>query len=307
MTKEVSKSEKQPVEKKPVDLGKKAVRENLNAVAEEIDKKKQNHRGRGRTDSEKKEIYRRYEERKNIVFEAEKRNFEHLVLFLASDGEDPKKEKKFYVMGGNSAIIYVGEIASRIGRREVFLKPDHDRTVNIFANGVTKIADIEAFTENMKRLKIERVEKNSSKWIVYYKLPHKYTEEEISKMLKRIKADRKKLNEVVYAKLLFPSVNKQILKLKPLVYHAVIKMERTARETLGDEIMRPVFEMADAYALMTNGCVEKEIALEKIKALVSILGDRVLTMTDLQLWAVSTATRIALTLADLKAALEEVK
>lgn len=99
-----------------------------------------NHRGRGRTRGEIRRDYRRYEERKKIVVEAEKRNHTHLVLFLASDGENPEQEKKFYHMGGNSAIFYAYDIAPRIGRKDVSIRPDLDSTRQKFKKGITTIS-----------------------------------------------------------------------------------------------------------------------------------------------------------------------
>ena len=101
-----------------------------------------NHRGRGRTPADKREAAARYNERKKIVFEAEERNFEHLVLFLASDGDNPNTKKKFYIMGGNSAIIYAYDIAPRIGRKNVMLRPMRTAIERIYVDFLPRCFDI---------------------------------------------------------------------------------------------------------------------------------------------------------------------
>ena len=64
-----------------------------------------NSRGRGRSPAEIRASYAEYYAVKKKVIDLESRNYSHLVLFPASDKDTNKK--KFYNMGGNSAIIYV--------------------------------------------------------------------------------------------------------------------------------------------------------------------------------------------------------
>ena len=285
---------------KPAEvLGKKQVR-NLMAEEQLTDKPRPNHRGRGRTAAEKRESYARYNERKKIVFEAEERNFEHLVLFLASDGDNPNQKKKFYIMGGNSAIIYAYDIAPRIGRKSVVLRPDLDNGYYKFKHGVTAVADLALLTEKLKEIGIEREPVKNNDLIVYFRLKRKYENEEIKALLKLHRDEVNEMNKILYTNVVFPDIHRQTMELRTVVYHKLIKMTRTDREILQEKILEPVFKVSDTYALMAHGDKDVIVAGAEMAEAIDILMDRVAMLADLELWDVASSARVGKIAAGLK-------
>ncbi|MBQ3441589.1 hypothetical protein IJG27_04785 [Candidatus Saccharibacteria bacterium] len=285
---------------KPAEpLGKAAVRQKM-ASEDLTDKPRPNHRGRGRTPAEKREVYARYNERKKIVFEAEERNTEYLVLFLASDGENPEQKKKYYVMGGNSAIIYAYDIAPRIGRKSVVLRPDLDNGHYKFKHGVTSISDLELLTAKLGELGIERMPIKNNDLIVYFRLKRKYEKDEIKALLKVHRDELKEMNKVLYTDVTFPDIHKQVMELRTVVYHKMIKMVRTDREVLQDKILEPVFKISDAYTLMAHGDREIHASGVEMAEALDILMDRVAMLSDLEFWDVATCARVGKIAAGLK-------
>ena len=284
---------------KTEDLNKQAVRKELNKNHDDS-APRPNHRGRGRTQAEKRKNYAEYLKRKKIVFEAEERNFEHLVLFLASDGTNPEKKRKFYIMGGNSAIIYTQEIAPRIGRKNATLRPDLDIGEYTFKYGVAAIADLEQLTEKLAEIGVKKVEKSSNDLIVYFKLKRKYEKDEIKQMLKAREKDIKEMNRILYATVVYPDINKLVMMLKTTVYHKVKQMNREDRELLRDMILEPAFSVANTYTMMAHGEKPELEAAGAMMEELDILMDRVLTLGDLQLWDISTCARVGKMAAELR-------
>ena len=297
---------------KPTEvLGKKEVRKMM--AAEDLAAKKltlekpvlekvtrSNHRGRGRTPADKREAYARYNERKKIVFEAEERNFEHLVLFLASDVYNPNTKKKFYIMGGNSAIIYAYDIAPRIGRKNVMLRPDLDNGYYKFKHGVTAVADLVLLTEKLQEIGIERVPTKNNDLIVYFRLKRKYENAEIKSLLKVHRDEVKEMNKILYTNVVFPDIHRQTMELRTVVYHKMIKMARTDREILQDRILDPVFAISDAYTLMAHGDIEVISAGVRMVEEIDILMDRVAMLSDMEFWDVAACARVGKIAAGLK-------
>ena len=259
-----------------------------------------NHRGRGRTRGEIKQDYARYNERKRKVFEAEETNFEHLILFLASDGENPNNKKKFYVMGGNSAVIYAYDIAPRIGRKDVTLRPDFDNGFYKFKNGVTSISNLELLTEKLKEIGIERLPAKGDGTIVAFRLNRKYEKSEIMALIEVRRDEVKEMNQILYTNVTFPDIHKQVMGLRTTLFRKLIRMSRTEREILQDKILEPVFEISDAYALMAHGDMGVASAGIKMRDELDILLDRVAMVADLELFSVTSAARVGKIAAGLK-------
>lgn len=262
---------------------------------------KANHRGRGRTDAEKKRDYAEYRERKKKVYEFEKKDTNHLMLFLASDGKRPDQKKKFYIMGGKSAVVYVFEIAPRIGRKSAELKPDTDIDSECKFKHVAVIANLPVLTDKLKEIGIKRVPVKGIKddSIVSFELLQKYEPNDIKQMLKTYNAEIVELNNILYPKVLYPDIHKQILMLKTTVYHKTKNLPHEHREILQDKILNPVFLLVDTYAMMTHDCMDEVEAANEILKQASIMRERVSLMQELQLWEVSTCAKIGKILAEI--------
>lgn len=259
-----------------------------------------NHRSRGRTRGEIKRDYAEYEKRKKIVFEAEERNFQHLVLFLASDGNVPGKEKKFYNMGGNSAIIYAYDIAPRIGKKDIALRPDLDNGRYKFKTGVTSIANLELLTEKLAKIGIERLPDKNGGLIVCFRLKNKYTKDMIKTLVDVHRDKIKEVNQMLYTNVLFPDIHVLAMDLRTTVYHKMMNVSRTDREVLQDQILGPVFKITDTYALMAHGDMDVAEAGFLMVRDIDILMDRVGMMLDLKLFDVTSTARIGKIMAGLR-------
>lgn len=282
-------------------IGRKQVRDELNANNENV--VKPNHRGRGLTPPEKRRMYAKYNERKKLVYEAEERNFQHLVMFLASDGENPEKKKKFYVMGGHSALIFASEIAPRIQKKRVILRPDLDNTDCRFKTGLCYIGDISGMTERLKEIGVERIKpkkksEDGNEVIVYFKLPRKYEVEEVKQMLKTLKKEKEDVNKVLYSPKVYPNIHKHILVLRRLVYYKVKNMQPIERDLVGMRLIEPIFEIMALYDKVVSGVVDDEVAAYEMLTWLNVLRDRVSMVMDLELWDVITCARVGEILAE---------
>ncbi len=260
-----------------------------------------NHRGRGLTAAEKKRFYADYYARKKIAFEAESRNHQYLVLFLASDGKVPGKEKKFYHMGGKSAIIYAYEIAPMIGRPHVELKPDFDLGDYKFKRGMVSIANLEKLTVLLAERDINRVErKNDNDDIVYFKLNRIYTDDDIQNLIEAHRDERQQLNKIIYSEVLFPDIHSKVLTLKTTTYHKMMKLPRADREVLQNRVLDPVLNLSEFYSQMAHGDMDThEAALQMIKN-IDTFFDRLSTLIDLNLIEASSVARLGKLASELK-------
>lgn len=290
-------------------LGRKQVRDEINSNNENV--VRPNHRGRGLTPPEKRRMYAKYNDRKKLVYEAEERNFQHLVMFLASDGENPEKKKKFYVMGGHSALIFVSEIAPRIQKKRVILRPDLDNTDYRFKTGLCYIGDIDAMTERLKEVGVERVlpkkkleNTGDVEMIVYFKLPRKYEMEEIRQMSKTLKKEKDDVNKVLYSPKVYPNIYKHILVLRRMMYHKVKNMQPIERELLGTRLIEPIFEIMALYDKVVSGVIDDEVAAYEMLTWLNILRDRVSMLMDLELWDVISSARVGEILAEFNNAIK---
>lgn len=240
-----------------------------------------NHRGRGRTGAEKKAGYKKYYEYKKKAIELEKRNKQYLILWPASDFN--VNGKQFYNMGGNSAIIYVHELAPRIKRRPT-LRRDMD-TCNDnekFYSGVCSIQSLYKLESALKSININR--EPAKNGLVFFKLPREYTKDEIKGMLKYEQAKLDNLNKILYSKVLYPDIHRLILDLKKLIPSKVKNMEKTYREVIGMEMIKSLMILVRNYTQMAHGDKDElEAAIEMDRECDMILAE-ISIFNELQKW-----------------------
>ena len=281
-------------------LGKKAVRASFAGDAGG-ELPRQNHRLRGMTKREKKREYAEYAKRKKVVYDFEQRNTKYLVLFLASDGNNPEKKQKFYLMGGNSAMIYAYDIAPRIGRKTPAIRSDLDFTDERFEDGMCSIMGIETLEDKLAGIGIHRDKKYDKKdLIIFFKLNHEYTKDDIKQMSKIRKNEIKKVNTTLFAKVIYPDVHKLILSLQASIYHKTMNISRDHREVLREQILGPMFTLANEYTLMAHGARDELEAGNRMLDAIYILMMRVRFLQDLELWDVATCAKIGKELAMLE-------
>ena len=219
------------------------------------------------------------------------RNFQHLVLWPASDKDT--NEKKFYNMGGNSAIIYVYEIAPRI-KRKATLRFDMDNGDTKFNSGICSILDLESLEKALKEIGVKRVNKITKGYedFVIFKLGREYSKTEIREMLKQEQHRLDQLNKLLYAKVLYPDIHRQILELKKLLPAKVKNMDKTYRSVVGMKVIDTLFRLIKLYSQMTHGDMEEYEAAKQMMLESDMLLSEVSIMNELKLWNVSVCIRV---------------
>ena len=269
---------------KTPDLNKKEVRQVLRG--------EHNSRGRGRSESEKRESYAKYHENKKKAIELESRNFQHLVLWPASD-KDTNEKYHFYNMGGNSAIIYVHEIGPRIKRKPV-LRIDMDNGDDKFHSGICSVSDVDLLEEKLSEIGVKRMATTKGyEDFIIYKLNREYTRTEIREMLKQQQRKLDTLNKVLYANVLFPDIHRQILDLKKIIPSKVKNMDKTYREVVGMEMIKTLMALIRAYSQMTHGDIDEKEGGRQMLLELDMLFAEVSMLNELKLWDVSTCIRVA--------------
>ena len=254
---------------KKKDLNKKEVREQIIDI-------EHNSRGRGRSDAEKRESYREYYARKRKVVEFERTNYEYLVLYPASDKDT--NEKKFYNMGGHSAIIYAHEIGPRIGKKKVVLRHDldHGKDDEKFRSGICTVANLDELERLLAKEGIRKV-KTSDESIVIFKLKRQYPKDEIRAMLREEQQKMDILNATIYSKVLYPDIHAQIIKLNHLLPPKIKNMNREYRAVIGGYMMDALMRLNFAYTRMVHNTMVEVEAAEQM----TVAADEILTLVSL--------------------------
>ncbi|MBR0488157.1 hypothetical protein IJJ39_00555 [Candidatus Saccharibacteria bacterium] len=248
-------------------------------------------RGRGRSDAEKKLAYKNYHERKAKVFEFERTNYSFLVLFAASDKDVSKL--KFYNMGGNSAVIYVHDIAPRINKKAV-LRNDNDsgEKVQKFRTGITSVTDLVGLEEKLKKLGIKRV-KTRDEFVVMFKLARVYTEGEVKEMIKDENKRIETLNALLYSKVLFPDIHRLIIDLKKFIPPKVKNMNSVYRDIVGRKMIDSLMEVVRAYTEMAHGDLDEAEAARRMLREIDMILALTSMFSELKLWDIVGCIRIA--------------
>lgn len=261
---------------------------------------KHNSRGRGLTDPEKRAKYEAYEKRKKMVFELEKRNSEYLVLFLSSTGnlmEDKTAGKfdkeNYYIMGGNSALIYVSQIAPKIGR-QAKLHSDDDNSETRFRTGIAKVRGIENLTKALQGIGVERVDTRSMDEVVYFKLNESYTQKELERAIKELKAMKKEANELLQPKVVYPGFNqKAFIRLRTDLLRKIATLRHEYYILLAPQMTSMLMEMKWEYLKIVRGTIDEKEGLKRIQMLLDRLSDAVAMLQELDIWDVLFVIRTA--------------
>lgn len=272
-------------EKVKKDLNKNEVRAVLHGEHEH------NSRGRGRSPAEIRESYARYYEMKKKVAELEMRNFQHLVLWPASDKDT--NEKRFYNMGGHSAVIYVYEIAPRL-KRKAHLRIDMDNGETKFKTGICSILEVESLEKALKEIGIKRLTKIAKGYedCIIFKLAREYSKAEIKEMMRQEQRNMDQLNKVLFSKVVYPDIHKQILELKKMVPAKVKNMDKTYRVIVGMKMIDTLFDIVRLYSEMAHGDRDEYEAAVQINREADMLLAEISIMTELKLWDLSISLRL---------------
>lgn len=261
-----------------------------NAV-DSANKKPHNSRGRGRSPAEIRESYARFYATKKKAIDLEARNVQHLVLWPASDADTNKK--KFYNMGGRSAIIFAYEIGPRL-KRKPMLRHDMDNGPEKFHSGVCSIADLEKLTRELESLGIKKLPPTKGyEELVIFKLNREYSKEEIKGMAKEEQRRMDELNKALYSTVLYPDIHRQILDLKRAIPNKVKNMDSIFREIIGVKLIDSLMVLIRAYSQMAHGDLDELEAGKKMVLELDMMLAEISMLNELKLWDVTACVRIA--------------
>lgn len=251
-----------------------------------------NSRGRGRSPAEKRETYARYNQIKRRVLKIEKTNSRYLVLFPASDIETNEKNK-FYNMGGASAIIYVHEIGPRIKRKPTLRRDmDSGNDGEKFHSGICSIADVNKLEEKLAEIGIKKVKVEDDDGLIIFKLHRDYPKEEIREMLKQEQKDLDNLNKLLYSKVLYPDIHRQVIELKKIVPAKVKNMDKTYREVIGMKMIDSLMLLVRYYSEMAHGDIDELEAGKRMMSELDMMLATISVFNELKLWDVSACARV---------------
>lgn len=259
------------------------------ANSQDLAHEEYNSRGRGRSEAKKRESYDRYRKNKLMVLDAERRNRQFLVLYPASDADT--NENRFYNMGGNSAVIYVHEIAPRL-RRKAKLRRDMDicKESEKFHSGICSIMDLVGLEERLKTIGVKRVKSKGE--LVFFKLAREYSQDEIKGMLRLEQKKLDDLNKLLYADVLYPKMHRGILELKRIIPMRVKDMHKIYRDVVGMDMMQSLMALVKNYGKMARGHMKPEVAMLEMQLECDELLSGISMMNELRVWDVDVCAKI---------------
>lgn len=202
-----------------------------------------------------------YEKRKKWVKEFEPTNYTKIVLFRSVPSKKDK-EGAWFKMAGHSLEIYVGKLAPRLNLKpRVTTDTDYH---NKFREGIVSVRDIDGFEKRMENLKIYRDRKKSTDGIMIFNLGYEVSEEDLRVLRKADETRKKRLNDVVYTKLIAPEVNTGLLEVMRTLKFKYEKMPVTDREFLGKAMLEHARRATLYYMMAAKGAVSVESGLKTI-------------------------------------------
>ncbi len=246
-------------------------------------------------DELRRDIYANYRETKRQVFELEKSNSGHLYFFPSSDINT--NSKKFYLLGGNSAIIFTQEIAPRIKQSQK-LRRDTDLGDYKFYHGICATSNLEKLTEKLAEIGIKR--KKDLNEIIVFKLTRTYTKAEIKEMLKQKDVELEKLNRLAYPEVVHPEIHKLVIKLKKEIPPKTSKLPLFYRQTFGQDFYSALSELTTSYTSLARHHLPAKTAGLKMLLALDRMINLVSSLNEISIWEVSTCSRLIAILTDLE-------
>lgn len=232
----------------------------------------------------KSNINKIYNKNKAKITNFEKTNYEYLACIRSTNN--------FYKLVGNSALFYACDISKKLNI-PVNLQPDGDY-LDKSDIGVVSIRNIDIFTRNLASLKILKVRtKDQTKNLCLYKLPWKYSKDQLDKMLSNNTLKLKTFNHVVLVDNPNPTLFLQITELIKATYENVRKMPSPIeRKAFGYYCVERSADMFHIYLDVANGRRIKKTGFLEIKTELNLLKNQIKIIADLNIWNAQVCCRI---------------
>ena len=240
----------------------------------------------------KSTINRIYREDKAQILEFEQNNYRYLALIRSTNG--------YYKLTHHSALFYSRDLAPKLNL-SANLQPDGDFQ-SVSSIGIVSIADIDAFSKNLRKLKATRVKtKNNTGNIIIFKLPWEYSEKQLSDFLQDNAAKNYKFNKIILTENVIPALYVKIVNLTSTIYENTRKMkDDIPRRSFGYDAINAVTNMNHAYLGMANGHLDKLTSLRKIKTNLRFVKYQTKILADLKIWPINTCARIGELIVDIQ-------
>lgn len=227
---------------------------------------------------------RLYNDSKRELLKFEEKNYEYLFFLCSTNG--------FYKLIGHSALFYVHDIAPKLDLT-ANLQRDGDYAERS-EHGVVSVVDIDRIAERLKQLKIERTRTNKlSSSVIAFKLPWKFTKEQVEKFIEDDVITMQRFNHVVMANNLIPNLYIQMIDLNKAILQNVRRMkDPTERETLGYDMIKIAVRNERIYFDMANGKVTDLDGLRSIRINLDFLKYQAKILADLKIWSARVYARI---------------
>lgn len=213
----------------------------------------------------------KYYDLKQRVLKWENNNYDKLTVIDAGKG--------WYKMFGNSAIIYVCQLAKRLSlKAELISDTDFELTTD---KPVYLFRDFEKLEERLKRLKIFRCSMEDGAYV--FDLGYKVDACDLAMMQRENEILRERANKLVLPKEVFPGLRNELRMLARGVYEVVRKMNPAAREMMGDDMVKLCARLFENFVEAANGHTDMRQYLKNSVKDLRRLDAKLLLMSDLRL------------------------
>lgn len=224
-----------------------------------------------------------YAEYKRKAMEFEENNSSHLVFVRSTAG--------FHKLFGRSLLFYAFDVAPKLDL-DARIYSDGDFEVKS-ESGVISVRSLDVVEKALAKLKIRKTKTTDGTGnIVIYKLPWRYSKEQIEKYEGQNTYKLQKFNHVIMTENVMPVLYLNLDDLVKAVYENVRRMEPVARETLGNLMLELAAQLKRIYIEMANGRIKSEESYLAMMARINKMKSQLKIIVDLKLWNARVYARI---------------
>ncbi len=221
---------------------------------------------------------------KSIALDFEKNNQQFLQFVDSTKGY-----KRIY---DHSAIIFKHDIAPSIGYKTANLQPDILSTKTKATYGSISFKNFDNLAEKLQKIGIKEYKKKNMPGLIYYKLPKKYSQNEIEEIAKKLTEEKNQISKIISVKNPNPTLFFHLLTLEKTIYENSKKFHEIARTTIGQKIVNLSCECLDSYLLHANSNQNNSKLLQKIQINLLMLRYKMKTIENLNLIETKNLRRI---------------
>ncbi len=232
----------------------------------------------------------RYALVKDRAHTLEQENNDSIIVFPAADAP-------WYKMGNFSALVYVFEIGLRMGKTPK-IQVDRDKGATMF-DWVAFIRSYDSFQESMAKLGYTDIE-DLGDGIKKFSLGRTYTKAEIRKLYKQVDDILDNIRTLAKVEKIYPKIYAQLIKIMPIYYSKVKKMDSNTRDLIGTRIWENIFRVDIIYHAIARGKVNSQTGLKEIIKYLDMVIDTDMVAANIGIWDPQTAVKMTKMVVELK-------